>query len=134
MGDESGGSAPTEGYVVPIAGLVAFALTAGLTAGHALSGDLTDAAVPIALGAIALLALQVRSGAPAAETRTRPPTRTGGDSTARSNGAVKRTDRPADATKGSAGRATGLRRTPTGASRQPRTRGRIAHRRRDQNP
>ena len=62
MSDESGGSAFTEGYVVPIAGLVAFAfaLMAGLTAGRALSGDPADVAVPVGFGVIALITLQVR--------------------------------------------------------------------------
>ena len=68
MSDESGGSAVTEGYVVPIAGLVAFmfALMAGLTAGRALSGDPADIAVPVGFGAISLLALRIRIKAVAA--------------------------------------------------------------------
>ena len=68
MSDDSGGSAVTEGYVVPIAGLVAFAfaLMAGLTAGRALSGDPADVAVPLGFAAIAVLAMRIRTKAAAA--------------------------------------------------------------------
>ncbi|SFR44642.1 MULTISPECIES: hypothetical protein [Halorubrum] len=73
MSDESGGSAFDEGYVIPIAGLVAFAfaLMAGLTAQRALSGDPADVAVTVGFGAIAVLALRIRLKAVAA--------RSGGD-------------------------------------------------------
>ncbi|EMA60049.1 hypothetical protein [Halorubrum kocurii] len=61
----------TDGYVVPIAGLIAllFALMAGLTAPRALSGDPTDALLPIgfALGALAALRLRQRYGETNAE-------------------------------------------------------------------
>mgnify|MGYP006299765029 CR=1 FL=1 len=68
MSDGSEGSAFTEGYVVPIAGLLAFAfaLMAGLTAQRALSGDPADVAVPVGFGAIAVLALRIRMKAVAA--------------------------------------------------------------------
>ncbi|SDF59804.1 hypothetical protein SAMN04488067_10621 [Halorubrum xinjiangense] len=68
MSDESGGSAFSEGYVVPIAGLLAFmfALMAGLTAQRALSGDPADVAVPVGFAAIAVLALRIRTKAVAA--------------------------------------------------------------------
>ncbi|TKX74775.1 hypothetical protein EXE46_06990 [Halorubrum sp. GN11_10-6_MGM] len=68
MSDESEGSAFDEGYVVPIAGLLAFmfALMAGLTAQRALSGDPADVAVPVGFGAVAVIALRIRMKAIAA--------------------------------------------------------------------
>jgi hypothetical protein len=68
MSDESGRSPITDGYVVPIAGLVAFAfaLMTGLTASRALSGDPADVAVPVGFGVIAVLALRLRIKAMAA--------------------------------------------------------------------
>ncbi|WP_435073369.1 hypothetical protein [Halorubrum sp. HHNYT27] len=59
MSDESGRSTFSEGYVVPVLGLLslAFALMAGLTAGRALSGDPADAVLPIAFGLGSILAL-----------------------------------------------------------------------------
>jgi hypothetical protein len=62
MSDGSDRSAFTEGYVVPISGLLAlmFALMAGLTAGRALSGDLADAALPVGFAVASLLALRLR--------------------------------------------------------------------------
>ncbi|VTT87802.1 hypothetical protein DM2_1136 [Halorubrum sp. DM2] len=69
MSDESGGSAFTEGYVVPIAGLLAlmFALMAGLTAQRALSGDPADIAVTVGFAAVAVIALRIRIKAVAAK-------------------------------------------------------------------
>ncbi|WP_434522396.1 hypothetical protein [Halorubrum sp. AS12] len=68
MSDESGGSAFSEGYVIPIAGLVAFvfALMAGLTAQRALSGDPADVGVTVGFAAVAVLALRIRIKAVAA--------------------------------------------------------------------
>ena len=68
MSDDSGGSAFSEGYVIPIAGLLSFvfALMAGLTAQRALSGDPADVAVPIGFGAVAVIALRIRMKAVAA--------------------------------------------------------------------
>ncbi|QWC19994.1 hypothetical protein [Halorubrum sp. 2020YC2] len=68
MSDESGGSAFSEGYVIPIAGLLsfAFALMAGLTAQRALSGDPADVAVPVGFAAVAVIALRLRIKAIAA--------------------------------------------------------------------
>ena len=67
MSDASDRWPITDGYVVPIAGLIAllFALMAGLTAPRALSGEPTDALLPIgfALGALAALRLRQRYGA-----------------------------------------------------------------------
>jgi 4-amino-4-deoxy-L-arabinose transferase-like glycosyltransferase len=62
MGDESGRSTFSEGYAVPILGLLSllFALMAGLTAGRALSGDPADAVLPIAFGVGAVFALWLR--------------------------------------------------------------------------
>ncbi|EMA62948.1 hypothetical protein [Halorubrum lipolyticum] len=61
----------TDGYVVPIAGLMAllFALMAGLTAQRALSGDPADAVLPIgfAVGALAALRLRQRYAAASAD-------------------------------------------------------------------
>jgi hypothetical protein len=69
MSDESGGSAFSEGYAVPIAGLLSFvfALMAGLTAQRALSGEPADIAVPVGFAAIAVLALRLRIKAVAAQ-------------------------------------------------------------------
>ena len=68
MSDDSGGSAFSEGYVIPIAGLLSFvfALMAGLTAQRALSGNPTDIAVPIGFAVVAVLALRLRLKAIAA--------------------------------------------------------------------
>jgi hypothetical protein len=68
MSDESGGSAFDEGYVIPIAGLLAFAfaLMAGLTAQRALSGDPADVGVTVGLVLVAILALRIRTKAVAA--------------------------------------------------------------------
>ncbi|ELZ47271.1 hypothetical protein C464_08725 [Halorubrum coriense DSM 10284] len=68
MSDESGGSAFGEGYVIPIAGLLAFAfaLMAGLTAQRALSGGPADVAVTVGFAAVAVLALRIRTKAVAA--------------------------------------------------------------------
>ncbi|OYR45768.1 MULTISPECIES: hypothetical protein [unclassified Halorubrum] len=62
MSDGSGRSTFTEGYAVPIAGLLSlfFALMAGLTAGRALSGDPADAVLPVAFALGAILALRFR--------------------------------------------------------------------------
>jgi hypothetical protein len=69
MSDGSGGSAFSEGYVIPIAGLLSFvfALMAGLTAQRALSGEPADIAVPVGFAAIAVLALRLRIKAIAAQ-------------------------------------------------------------------
>ena len=68
MSDESGGSAFSEGYVIPIAGLLSFmfALMAGLTAQRALSGDPADVAVTLGLAFVAVIALRIRIKAAAA--------------------------------------------------------------------
>jgi hypothetical protein len=68
MSDNSGGSAFDEGYVIPIAGLLAFAfaLMAGLTAQRALSGDPADVGVTVGLALVAVLALRIRTKAVAA--------------------------------------------------------------------
>ncbi|MFC7324315.1 hypothetical protein ACFQMF_06940 [Halorubrum rutilum] len=62
MTDGSGRPMIAEGYVVPIAGLMAllFALMAGLTAGRALSGNPADAALPLAFALGALAAIRIR--------------------------------------------------------------------------
>ncbi|WP_144920169.1 hypothetical protein [Halorubrum salsamenti] len=62
MSDEPDRAPFTDGYVVPIAGLMAllFALMAGLTAGRALSGDPADAALPVGFVIGALAALRIR--------------------------------------------------------------------------
>lgn len=74
MSDESSGSAFTEGYVVPIAGLLAlmFALMAGLTAQRALSGDPADVAVTVGFAVVAVLALRIRIKAVAAREEAAP--------------------------------------------------------------
>ena len=68
MSDESEGSAFDEGYVIPIAGLLAFAfaLMAGLTAQRALSGDPADVGVTVGLVLVAVLAIRIRAKAVAA--------------------------------------------------------------------
>ena len=68
MSDDSGGSAFTEGYVVPIAGLLSlvFALMAGLTAQRALSGGPADVGVTVGFLVVAVLALRIRIKAVAA--------------------------------------------------------------------
>ena len=64
MSDGSDRMSITDGYVVPITGLMAlvFALMAGLTAPRALSGDPADAVLPVgfAIGALAALRLRQR--------------------------------------------------------------------------
>jgi len=64
MSDGADRLSVTDGYVVPIAGLMAlvFALMAGLTAQRALSGDPADAVLPLgfAIGALAALRLRRR--------------------------------------------------------------------------
>ncbi|WP_418284684.1 hypothetical protein [Halorubrum sp. DTA46] len=62
MSDDSGRTAITDGYVVPIAGLLAlvFALMTGITAGRALSGDPADIALPVIFGLASLVAVRVR--------------------------------------------------------------------------
>ncbi|WP_435093833.1 hypothetical protein [Halorubrum sp. N11] len=62
MSDGSDRAPFTDGYVVPIAGLMAllFALMAGLTAGRALSGDPADAVLPVGFAIGALAALRIR--------------------------------------------------------------------------
>jgi hypothetical protein len=69
MSDESEGSAFSEGYVIPIAGLLSFmfALMAGLTAQRALSGDPADVAVTVGFAFVAVLALRIRMKAVAAQ-------------------------------------------------------------------
>ena len=80
MSDGSGQSTFTDGYVVPIAGLLAllFALMAGLTAGRALSGDPTDTVLPVGFVVGALVAIRIRQRAVAA--------RESDDATARDDG------------------------------------------------
>ncbi|WP_424014764.1 hypothetical protein ACOZ35_01700 [Halorubrum xinjiangense] len=70
MSDESEGSAFSEGYVIPIAGLLSFmfALMAGLTAQRALSGGPADVAVTVGFAFVAVLALRIRMKAVAAKT------------------------------------------------------------------
>ena len=60
--DDDGRAAITDGYVSPIAGLIAllFALMAGITAGRALSGDLADVALPVIFALASLAAVRVR--------------------------------------------------------------------------
>jgi len=109
MSDESSGSAFTEGYVVPIARLLAFVfvLIAGLTAQRALSGDPADVVVAVGFVAVAVLAPGPNDGrGGAGRERDRR----------RERGVMRRFRRPA------------------GRTEPPRTRGRIAHGRRDQNP
>ncbi|WP_123621407.1 hypothetical protein [Halorubrum sp. CSM-61] len=62
MSDETDRTPFTDGYVVPIAGLMAllFALMAGLTAQRALSGDPADAVLPVGFSIGALAALRLR--------------------------------------------------------------------------
>ncbi|WP_128904943.1 hypothetical protein [Halorubrum amylolyticum] len=62
MSDESDRTPVTDGYVVPIAGLMAllFAVMAGLTAPRAFSGDPADALLPIGFAVGALAALRFR--------------------------------------------------------------------------
>lgn len=62
MSDGAGRSTFTDGYVVPISGLVAlvFALMAGITAGRALSGDPADVALPLIFGVASLVAARIR--------------------------------------------------------------------------
>jgi len=71
MSDGSDRTPFTDGYVVPIAGLMAliFALMAGLTAQRALSGNPADAVLPVgfAIGAIAALRLRQRHAAASAD-------------------------------------------------------------------
>jgi hypothetical protein len=59
MTEGSGRLSFSEGYVVPILGLLSlvFALMAGLTAGRALSGDPADAVLPVAFGLGSIVAL-----------------------------------------------------------------------------
>ena len=67
MSNGSDRTAITDGYVVPIAGLMAllFAVMAGLTAPRALSGDPADALLPVgfAVGSLAALRLSRRHAA-----------------------------------------------------------------------
>jgi len=71
MSDGADRTPLTDGYVVPIAGLMAlvFALMAGLTAQRALSGDPADAVLPVgfAIGALAALRLRQRHAAAGAD-------------------------------------------------------------------
>ncbi|MGQ3327783.1 MULTISPECIES: hypothetical protein [Halorubrum] len=71
MSDDSDRSPITDGYVVPIAGLIAlcFAVMAGLTAPRALSGEPAQALLPIgfAIGALAALRLSQRHAAASAD-------------------------------------------------------------------
>jgi len=71
MSDGSDRTPFTDGYVVPIAGLMAllFAVMAGLTAPRAFSGDPTDAVLPIgfAVGSLAALRLSQRHAAASAD-------------------------------------------------------------------
>jgi len=64
----------TDGYMVPIAGLLAllFALMAGLTAQRALLGDPADAVLPVgfAIGALAALRFRQRYAAASADSDT----------------------------------------------------------------
>ncbi|MDZ5811629.1 hypothetical protein U4E84_09765 [Halorubrum sp. AD140] len=62
MSDGSGRTTFADGYVVPIAGLLAllFALMAGLTARRALTGDPADVVLPVACLLAAVAALRVR--------------------------------------------------------------------------
>ncbi|PAU84238.1 hypothetical protein CK500_07350 [Halorubrum salipaludis] len=62
MSEGSDRTPATDGYVTPIAGLMAllFALMAGLTAQRALSGDPADAVLPVAFAIGALGALRLR--------------------------------------------------------------------------
>ncbi|ELZ36749.1 hypothetical protein C471_14243 [Halorubrum saccharovorum DSM 1137] len=67
MSDGSDRTTVTDGYVVPIAGLMAllFAVMAGLTAPRAFSGEPTEALLPIgfAVGSLAALRLSQRHAA-----------------------------------------------------------------------
>ena len=62
MSDDGGRTAITDGYVVPIAGLLSllFALMAGMTVSRALSGDPSDFALPVIFGLASLVAFRVR--------------------------------------------------------------------------
>ena len=62
MTDGNNPVAITDGYVSPIAGLVAllFALMAGASAGRALSGDPADVALPVIFALASLVAARVR--------------------------------------------------------------------------
>lgn len=59
---DDGRAAITDGYVAPIAGLLAlvFALMTGITAGRALSGDPADIALPVIFALASLAAVRVR--------------------------------------------------------------------------
>jgi hypothetical protein len=71
MSDGSDRTPITDGYVVPIAGLLAllFAVMAGLTAPRAFSGEPTDALLPVgfAVGSLAALRLSQRYAAASAD-------------------------------------------------------------------
>lgn len=64
MGDAGGrGTAFSEGFVVPIAGLLSllFALMAGVTLGNALGSErAVDYVLPVSFAAVSLLAFQLR--------------------------------------------------------------------------
>ncbi len=69
MGDGDGrGTAFSEGFVVPIAGLLSllFALMAGVTLGNAIGGAPSGYALPITFGLVSLLAFRLRQRARAA--------------------------------------------------------------------
>lgn len=63
MTDASGDVTFSDGYVVPITGLLAFlfALMAGMSVFPALSGSPGDLVLPIIFGAASLVCLRVRS-------------------------------------------------------------------------
>ncbi|MFW5916808.1 MAG: hypothetical protein ACOCRD_00200 [Halorubrum sp.] len=71
MSDGSDRTTFTDGYVVPIAGLLGllFALMAGLTAPRALSGDPADAVLPVgfAVGSLATIWFRQRYAAAVAD-------------------------------------------------------------------
>ena len=69
MTDASGGVTFSDGYVVPITGLLAFlfALMAGMSVFPALSGEPGDLVLPVIFGAASLVCLRIRSGYARAE-------------------------------------------------------------------
>ncbi|MFC6752226.1 hypothetical protein [Halorubrum tibetense] len=62
MTDASGGVTFSDGYVVPITGLLAFlfALMAGMSVFPALSGSAADLALPIVFGLASLVCVWIR--------------------------------------------------------------------------
>ncbi|SNR46448.1 hypothetical protein [Halorubrum vacuolatum] len=60
--DDRRGAAFSEGFVVPIAGLLSllFALMAGITLGNAIGGAPSDYALPVTFGIVSILAFRLR--------------------------------------------------------------------------